>query len=191
MPSLKAFSSSFRIYLVSVLVLSAGTLPAAILLLKTTAIHLMVADIPLFYMIYNVAYAIFSIPAGVMSDKFGPRVIISIGCGFLLISYAALALATSAFALAVGFFLLGLYPALTDGVQRSLTSQMTSETSRGAAFGLMNGASGIGALIAGIGGGYFWQTSGPVTALLAAATLVVIGLFLLLISSLVMKPQSV
>jgi MFS family permease len=191
MPSLKAFSSSFRIYLVSVLVLSAGTLPAAILLLKTTAIHLMVADIPLFYMIYNVAYAIFSIPAGVMSDKFGPRVIISIGCGFLLISYAALALATSAFALAVGFFLLGLYPALTDGVQRSLTSQMTSETSRGAAFGLMNGASGIGALIAGIGGGYFWQTIGPVTALLAAATLVVIGLFLLLISSLVMKPQSV
>jgi MFS family permease len=107
-----------------------------------------------------------------------------------LISYAVLALAASAFTLAVGFFLLGLYPAFTDGVQRSLTSQMTSEKSRGAAFGMINGASGIGALIAGVGGGYLWQASGPVPALLAAATLVVIGLFLLLTSSLVMKPLS-
>jgi MFS family permease len=108
-----------------------------------------------------------------------------------LISYTALALADSAVTLAAGFFLLGLYPALTDGVQRSLTSQITSETSRGAAFGMINGASGIGALIAGVAGGYLWQTNGPIVALLVGATMVVIGLLLLLASSVVMRSQSV
>lgn len=189
--SVKTFSKPFALYLVSVLLLSTGTLPASILLLKTTAAHLTIADIPLFYMIYNVAYTIFSIPAGVMSDRFGPHAIISVGCVFLLISYTALALADSAVTLAAGFFLLGLYPALTDGVQRSLTSQITSETSRGAAFGMINGASGIGALIAGVAGGYLWQTNGPIVALLVGATMVVIGLLLLLASSVVMRSQSV
>ena len=87
-------------------------------------------------------------------------------------------------ALAVApFLILGLFPALTDGVQRSLAAQLSTEELRGGAMGLLNAAVGLGALTAGVGGGYLWQTAGPATAYLAAGGVVVVGLVLLLVSS--------
>ena len=85
--------------------------------------------------------------------------------------------------LAGGFFILGLFPALTDGVERSLAAQLSTEDLRGGAMGLLNAAVGLGALTAGVGGGYLWQTAGPATALLAGGGVVVVGLVLFLVFS--------
>jgi MFS family permease len=83
----------------------------------------------------------------------------------------------------LGFLLLGLFPALTDGVQRSLASQLSGEEFRGGALGLLNAAVGFGALVAGIGGGFLWQVYGAPTAFLAASIVVVAGLALFLASA--------
>jgi MFS family permease len=174
----RALPGRFKIFLLSVFLLSTGSLPVVVLLLKSSALHLTIADIPLFYMIYNVAYALFSIPAGQVSDRLGAWMVIPAGYATLLIAYLAIDLANGAWTLAAGFFLLGLFPALTDGVQRSLVSQMTGEENRGVALGSLNAATGFGALFAGIGGGYLWQASGPGTTFLAASGLAVIGLLL-------------
>ena len=176
--SFKALPARFKIFLLSVFLLSTGSLPVVVLLLKSSALQLTIADIPLFYMIYNVAYAVFSIPAGQVSDRLGPWLVIPVGYATLLIAYLALDLARGPWTLAAGFFLLGLFPALTDGVQRSLASQITGEEVRGVALGSLNAATGFGALFAGIGGGYLWQVSGPGTSVLVASSLVVVGLLL-------------
>jgi len=176
--SFRALPARFRIFLLSVFLLSTGSLPVVVLLLKSSTLQLTLADIPLFYMTYNVAYAVFSIPAGKVSDRLSAWTVITIGYGTLLVAYLALALASGAWTLAVGFFLLGLFPALTDGVQRSLASQMTGEENRGVALGSLNAATGIGALFAGVVGGYLWQQSGPNMALLLASCLVIVGLLL-------------
>ena len=99
--------------------------------------------------------------AGQVSDRIGPRMVIFAGYAVLLLSYILLDIAHSAWPLAIGFFALGLFPALTDGVQRAFASRLTSEDLRGSGLGWLNAANGAGALVAGIGGGYLWQLAVP------------------------------
>ena len=176
------FSPSFWLYLAAIFVLSAGSLPVSVILLKTQSVGLTIADVPLLYMIYNLSYAAFSIAAGRASDRVGARTIIVIGYAVLLASYFVLAIADAAVPLIIGFLVLGLFPALTDGVQRALASQLTPQDLRGSGLGLLNAASGVGALIAGTVGGLLWQSHGPAAAFLAAAFAIAAGLGLSLAS---------
>src|SRR5208337_2991229 len=116
--------------------------PVAVVLLKTQSIGLVIADIPLFYMIYNLSYAIFSLPAGKMSDRIGAPSVIAVGYILLLASYFVIARVASSWALVGGFLLFGLFPGLTDGVQRQFASQLSGEEFRGGALGLLNAAYG-------------------------------------------------
>jgi MFS family permease len=179
----KNLSGKFKLFIIAIFILSIGSLPIAVMLLKTESIGLMIADIPLFYMIYNLSYAGFSMFAGKMSDKFGTRIIIFIGYFILLISYFFLNLAHSPWILAFSFLLLGLFPALTDGVQRSLTAKISDNEVRGSAMGLLNAAVGFGALIAGIGGGFLWQTYGSTIAFLVSGGVVILGLIFFAVST--------
>ena len=180
--ALTRFSAGFRLYLAAILVLSMGSMPVAVLLLKTKSIGLVIADIPLFYMVYNLSYAGFSMTAGKLSDRMGARIVILAGYAVLLMSYFILGVAHSVLPLIFGFLVLGLFPALTDGVQRAFASQLTSDDLRGSGMGWLNAASGFGALVAGMGGGYLWQAYGPPMAFLAASVIVLVGLVLLLTS---------
>jgi MFS family permease len=179
----KQMPRQFKLFLASIFILSLGSLPVTVLLLKTESAGLVIASIPLFYVLYNLPYAGFSIAAGKASDKIGPRNIIIAGYVTLIIGYAILSLAHSALILGFAFLVLGFFPALTDGVQRAFASQVTSEESRGTAFGLLNAANGLGVLAAGAGGGYIWQTYSPGIALTAATGAIIAGLALFVASS--------
>jgi MFS family permease len=146
-----------------------------VLLFKTQDLGIGVASIPLFYAIYNLTYAGFSWPAGRIADQIGTRRVIVVGYGFLILAYIVLSLSSAVWILVIGFLLLGVFSALTDGVQRSYLSNLVVEERKGAAYGYLNGAVGFGALIAGIGGGYLWQRASDTTALLVAAGVVLAG----------------
>ncbi len=176
--SFKDLSPQFKLFLLSVFVLSMGSLPIAVMLLKTQSIGLVIADIPLFYTAYNLSYAGLSFSAGKMSDRIGARTTIFAGYLFLVLSYAVLSFARSPWALLLGFLLLGLFPALTDGVQRSLAAQLTHKSLRGAGLGWLNAAAGLGVLFAGMGGGYLWQTYNPAAAFTTASVAIFAGLIL-------------
>lgn len=171
-----SFSAQFKLLLFSIFVLSAGSLPVAVILLKTQSIGLIIATIPLFYMVYNISYAVCSPYAGIVSDRIGPRRVIIAGYAVLMMSYLAFNVAQDATTLSTGFLLLGLFPALTDGVQRAFVSRLTSEEVRGIGLGWLNAATGLGALVAGIAGGFIWQLYSPTVAFLAAAFVTIVGL---------------
>ncbi len=174
------YPKNFKRYLVALFFLSMGSIPIAVLLLKTQHIpELTLASIPLFYMLYNVSYAAFSMTAGSLSDKYGAKNIIRIGYLVLLFGYTIVAFADSAPLLILGFLVLGFFPALTDGVQRAFASTLSPEEKRSGAFGLVNATSGFGLMGAGIFGGYLWQHVGVSVALLAAAIFVVLGIAIL------------
>jgi MFS family permease len=181
--SFNRLSPRFKLFLAALFVLSAGSLPVAVVLLKTGTIGLVIADIPLFYMVYNVSYAAFSLSAGKLSDRIGATRAIPIGFAVLLVSYLVLGLAHGVWTLLAGFLLMGLFPALTDGVQRSLASQLTQAELRGSGLGWLSAANGFGALLAGIGGGYAWQTYGPWSAFALASLVVVLGLGLFAVAT--------
>ena len=178
--SIASYPPEFKRYLIALFLLSLGSIPVAVLLLATQHIaSLTLASIPLFYMLYNISYAAFSYMGGKLSDRHGAKDIILLGYTILLIGYAVLIYAKSTPILIVAFLVLGLFPALTDGVQRALASTLSPEETRGGAFGLVNATSGFGLLFAGLVGGFAWEHAGSVTALAVAGVFIIIGMLTL------------
>ena len=103
----EGFSRRVYGYLIAIFVLSIGTLPMAVLLLKTRDLGLAIASIPLFYAISNISYALFSWPAGRAADAWGTGKIIVIGYGFLILGYLVLVASSSLVILVVGIFACG------------------------------------------------------------------------------------
>lgn len=177
--SVAVFPADFKRYLVALFLLAAGSVPVAVLLLATQSIGLAIASIPLFYMLYNLSFAGFSLRAGHLSDRVGPRKVLTVGYAVLLLGYAVIVLAQSTSVLVVGFLVLGLFPALTDGVARALAAELSPAEYRAGAYGLVNATMGFGLMIAGIGGGYLWEHFGSATALWVAGVLVAGGIAVL------------
>jgi len=178
--SLALFSGGFKRYLIALLFLSLGTMPVTVLLLKTQNIGLTLADIPLFYLLYNISYAGFSFFAGKTSDKIGTKKVIVAGYLLLVAGYVVISFAESVAVLIVAFLILGLFPALTDGVQRALASELSPQELRGSALGYVNAISGLGLLFAGITGGFLWQQFNIAYALSLAGVLTILGIMILL-----------
>ena len=179
----EGFSRRVYGYLIAIFILSIGTLPMAVLLLKTKDLGLAINSIPLFYAISNISYALFSWPAGRAADAWGTGTIIVIGYGFLILGYLALVASSSLVVLVVGFLLVGIFSAFTDGVQRSHLSHLVEDRYRGTAYGYLNAAVGFGALIAGIAAGYVWQQFSDTMALITGACVVSLGLVAFMFSS--------
>lgn len=173
--TLSDFPPSFKRYLAALFLLSVGSIPVAVLLLKTQSLGFALADIPLFYMLYNLSFAGFSLRAGGMSDRMGPRTVMRIGYIVLILGYIFIAYASSMLTLVLAFLFLGLFPALTDGVARALAAELSHEERRASAYGFVNATAGFGLLFAGIVGGYLWQNYGVNVALFVAGAFVVAG----------------
>lgn len=180
--TIRLLPKSFRYYISSIFLLSLGSLPIAVLLLSTTHIGLVVASIPLFYMVYSIAYSGFSYISGKLSDEKGSTRILIFGYMALIASYVGIAFANTYWVLVLAFIVLGIFSATTDAAQRVHTSKVVDLPLRGTAFGLLNASVGFGAMFSGIIGGYIWQEFDSVTALLIASIIVVLGLFILQIA---------
>lgn len=176
--SLNLLPESFKYYLLAVFILSVGSLPVAVLLLKTTSIGLLIASIPLFYMVYNISSTAFSFHAGKLSDVIGTGRVIILGYLILIISYLGMMWAYSPVTLGLFFALMGIFSACTDATQRAHVAKNIPEHERGTAYGLLNGVVGFGAMVAGVMGGILWQYYGESYALVFASVAVVIGLMI-------------
>lgn len=176
---LAIFPKSFKRYLIALFLLAVGSIPVAVLLLKTQHLGFTLASIPLFYMFYSVSYAVFSYMGGHFSDHLGARIVLRMGYIALIVGYLFIFIAEGAVTLALGFFILGLFPALTDGVARAFAAELSPEGQRGGAYGLVNAVTGFGLMIAGIGGGYLWEHVSPMSALIVAGCFVLIGISVL------------
>ena len=181
--TIKILPPRFKIYLVSIFILSIGSLPTAVLLLSVLSIGMSVASIPLFYMVYGLSFAVFSYGAGKLSDGIGTSRVLVFGYVLLMLSYLMFALSQTIPTLVIAFITLGIFSACTDSTQRAFVAKATPESERGTAYGIFNAVVGFGVMFAGIFGGYLWQYAGPLTAFFAGILLVVIGLILFYISS--------
>jgi MFS family permease len=170
-----AFSWRFKFYLISVFILSIGSIPVAILLLKVNEIRLSIGLIPLLYAIYNLAFAFLSWKIGQKVVHLGHRNIIISGYFILLIGYILLNSAGNFLTLITTFITFGFFQAMTDGVHRAYTARLCDEEKRGQAYGLLAAATGFGSLIAGAGGGYLWEKASPTLALSIASIFIIIG----------------
>lgn len=133
----------------------------------------------LLYVLYNVFYAGFSVPAGMLSDKIGRKGALTIGYLLFTVTCLGFAFFQSLLFLVLFFILFGLVFAFVDGNQRAMVSDLSPAGIRGTALGTYHTSIGIAALPASLIAGTLWQYMGSVSTFYYGAVLGILATFLL------------
>lgn len=133
------------------------------------------------YIIFNIFYAIFSYPSGILSDKIGRWKVLS--AGYLLFSLTSLGFifANSKMILALLFSLYGISFAMFDGNQRAFVSDLSDTKIRATALGIFHTLVGVTALPAGMIAGYLWKNISYSATFMYSAILSLIAFIILII----------
>src|SRR3989344_1758082 len=174
--SLASYSHEFKKYLLAVFLFGLGFMPIALLLLKSQEAGLNGFSMPLMYLIYNLSFVLFAIPAGKLSDRIGEKKVLAGGFLAAILGYLDLAFFSTVAGTILGFIILGLYSAMTDGVERSFASKLVARGKLATGQGFLNSAVGISSLLAGLIGGGIWTWFGSNSALWYGAAMMLIGL---------------
>lgn len=151
---------SFKIFLGISLVFSLGNSSDAFLILRAENLGLSLSSVILVYVLFNVVYSLFSIPAGIISDKIGPKKVLL--SGFLLFSvvYLFFGLIRSSLYLWFLFPVYGIYMALTEGIGKAYISNLVPQEKTGTAFGIYQTTIGFSTFFSSFVGGLLWDHLG-------------------------------
>jgi MFS family permease len=156
-----SFDRRFKLFLVITAIFALGNSSNVFLILRAKDLGVSPILIPILYLLFNLTYASFSLPAGIISDAFGRRRILIIGYLAFGIVYLGFAFApNSAFMLPL-FILYGTYPALTDGIQRAFAADLVSEQLRATGLGVFHFTTGAVAFPSSVVGGLLWNFISP------------------------------
>jgi len=171
----------FKIFLVIMFLFTLGNSSDAFLVLRAQNLGNNVFFILLMLILFNVVYALFSIPAGMLSDKLGRRKLITLGWSVYALVYLGFAVFNEGWITWLLFACYGLYYGLAEGVARALVCDLVPEDRRGTAFGLFHGIVGITLLPASLIAGWLWQAVSPAAPFYFGAALSVLAVSGLLI----------
>ena len=138
--------------------------------------------VPIFlYILFNVFYAVFAVPFGVFSDKFGRKKTIILGYGLFSITCLGFIFFNSLTAFIVLFAVYGIVHALIEGNQRAYIADLSPEKLKATSLGTFHTTVGLAALPASLIAGGLWQINPNITfiygAVIAAVPVVLFGIF--------------
>ncbi|MCM8815621.1 MAG: MFS transporter [Candidatus Omnitrophica bacterium] len=173
--SFKSLPKRLKLFLIFTFIFALGNSSNQFLLLRIQMETGSLLIMMLAYLIFNLVYAVMSIPFGKISDIVGPKIVLISGYLVYGIVYWLFALkgSTQFYIFCLGLY--GLYNALTEGVEKSLVSQLAPDNIRASMLGLHSTLSGIGLLPASIITGFLWQTFSPLVAFGFGGTLGIIA----------------
>lgn len=150
----------FIIFLACATLFTLGRASEAFLLLKAKEAGLALALLPIIYFVYNITFAVFSAPAGILSDKIGHRNTYMLGMLVFSAVYFLFARTNSLFGVWILFALYGFYCALTEGVGKAIVGGLVEEKMRATAYGIYGAFTGIALLPASLIFGLLWDKFG-------------------------------
>ena len=175
----KNLGGSFYRAMAVILLFSLGNASDAFLLLRLSDLGVAAVWIPLLWSALHVVKVVSSLVGGTLSDRFGRRILISLGWLWYAFVYAGFGLFDTAPAVIAIFLTYGLFFGLTEGNEKAWVADMAPEGARGTAFGIYNAALGIGTLAASLIFGVLWTRVSPQAAFLTGAGLAVLASALL------------
>ena len=179
--SFKDQSSMLKRFLVVITFFNLANFSYAFFILRAKDIGMLIALIPLIYLVYNLVYAFFAIPAGKLSDMIGRKTVLFSGLllfGLTSLGFAFYANTTTIWLL---FALYGLFMAVTDGISRAYVSDLAVKEKRGMALGAYHMIIGITVLPANLIGGFLWDKIDVQAPFIYAAILSIGSALLLLL----------
>lgn len=169
----------FLVFLLIMLVFTLGNSSDSFLILRAQNVGISPIIIPIVYSIFNLFYALMSVPAGSISDKIGRIKVMQVGWLVYTLSYLGFALANRPWHIWLIYIFYGLYYATTEGIAKSLVTRIVPENKRGTAYGLFNASLGIMTLPANIIAGALWDRVSPDSTFYFGAACAFISLILL------------
>lgn len=149
-----------KIFLIISFVFSLGNSSNQFLLLRSQNLGFSALKVLLLYLVFNISYAVFSYPAGRVSDFLDRKIIL--GTGYLCYSlvYFGFAIAKRSQLLWILFIIYGFYMGLTDGVEKAYITDLAQEDMRATILGMHGMLTGIGLFPASFLAGIFWKHIG-------------------------------
>ena len=131
--------------------------PDALVLLHLSQDGFGITEVVGLYLLFNIAYASLSFPAGMLADRIKPQYVYALGLVCFSVAYGGLALTSSklvAYGLVVAY---GGFAAANDVVGKSWVSKLAQSHQQLAVQARLQGLSGFGLLFAGIWAGLIWN----------------------------------
>ncbi len=181
-PAKIALDGRFRLFLVMMVLFTLGNSSDAFLILRAQNLDFSVFWVLVLFVVFNLVYALVSMPAGVVSDRLGRKRVIVAGWTIYALSYLGLGLASAKWEVWLLFALYGLYYGISEGVTRAFVSDLVPVERRGTAYGWYHAAVGISLLPASVIAGLLWQYINPATTFYFGAGMAgvaMLGLWLL------------
>jgi MFS family permease len=150
----------------------------ALLLVRAKELGLGFVGVVGAYVLYNVAYAGLSYPAGVVSDRVPRHLVFACGLGIFAVAYTGLGIVTTSAWVWLLLPLYGGFTALTDGVGKAWVADLLPAAQTGTGLGLYQGIAGGGAVVAGIWAGLAWNGTGRVPLVVAGCVAGALALWL-------------
>jgi MFS family permease len=135
------------------------------------------------YIFYNLIYALFSYPLGILADKIGFKRIFVLGLILFSGVYFGMAFNTATIGFYALFFFYGIYAACTEGVSKAWISNIADKNDTATAIGTYEAFKSIATLIASSIAGLIWQFSGASTTFIVTAVAVIcVSIYFMVIS---------
>jgi MFS family permease len=150
-----------KLFLIFAFIFTLGNSSNQFLLLRAKDLGSPLPQVILFYLVYNITYALVSYPAARLSDRIGRKKILVLGYLFYGLVYLGFAVNQhpSNFWLLFGVY--GLYIGFTEGVEKALIADIAPPQLRATTIGLHATLVGVGLLPASLFAGVLWKYLGP------------------------------
>jgi len=153
----KTLGKGFFRFLVLIVLLTLGQLGYAFALLRANGIGISIRMVPLIYLVYNVVYSVFSMPAGILSDRWGRVQLLAWGILLNILLTVGMAFVETPLFMVALFIVYGLVSSIYETIPRALASDLAPRTIRGTGFGFYHTVVGITALPASFFFGFLWE----------------------------------
>ncbi len=167
--ALKRLGPEYHTYLKISLFFSLAYFSFAFFIVRANEAGISTDSILLLYLVYNIVYALASIPGGMLSDTIGRKPVIAGAFALYAVICLGFAMASDFMAFALLFALYGIFVAVDESVNKAYIVDIASEEKRGLAFGAYNTAIGAAYLPASIMAGALWAAYGALAPLALAA----------------------
>lgn len=172
-------SAAERRYLLVVLAFALGNSSDAFLVLRMVDVGIGVVAVLLVLAGRNLVEVLLSVPAGVLSDRFGRRRLLLAGYLVYALIYGGLAFAESEPAIVLLILGYGAYYGATEGMSRAFVADLSPAGQRGSSFGWFHMATAVTALPASVIAGVLWTAVGPKAAFTFGAACALLAFALL------------
>ncbi len=178
--SRRGLGRNFYLYITVCCIFTLGNSSDLFLLLRASEAGVRPFLLPALWIVLHLSKILFSVPAGMISDRIGRKKPILAGWLVYAVTYLLVPHVQGTLFIFLLFAFYGLYFAFTEGVERAFVSDLVPEGRKGTAFGMFNFAVAVGALPASLVMGALYQWAGPAAAFSMGAGLAMVAAFCLL-----------